>query len=243
MNTKRLLSYTRQAVDDYKMILPGDKVAVGISGGKDSIALLYALKALQRFYPNPFKLEAITVTLGFNDFDTVPIQALCDDLGIPYHVVSTQIADIVFNERAEKNPCSLCAKMRKGALYGFAKEHGFTKVAFGHHKDDIVETLMMSLFYEGRIHTFAPITYLDKSGITCIRPLIYCREHEIRSFIKKADLSIVKSPCPADGNTKREYMKQTLRDLSDDNRDLMKNMFRAVSNSQIDTWPNKNLLD
>lgn len=236
MKLQRLLSYTRKAVDKYQMINNGDKIAIGISGGKDSLALLYALKGLQRFYPNQFELEAITVSLGFDHFNLDKVDKLCESLDIPYTIVDTEIAHIVFEERKEKNPCSLCSKMRKGALIEAAVNKGCNKIALGHHKEDIVQTMMLSLFYEGRFNTFPPVTYLDRMKVHSIRPLMYVPEKEIISFKKKYDLPVVKNPCPADSNTKREYMKHLLDDLNRDNHGLIDRMFHAIEESSLDGW-------
>lgn len=166
MKLQQLLSFTRKAVDEYQMIETGDKIAVGISGGKDSLTLLYALSGLRRFYPKPFELTAVTVDLGYEKFHTEKIDALCRELGVPYHVIKTDIAHILFEERKESNPCSLCAKMRKGALNEAVKKLGYNKVAYAHHKDDIVETMILSLIFEGRFHSFSPKSYLDRMGLT-----------------------------------------------------------------------------
>ena len=162
MKLQKLLSYVRRAVDDYTMIETGDRIAVGISGGKDSLSLLVALKALQRFYPAKFELEAVSVSLGFESMDFSPIQRLCDEMGIKYTIVKTDIAEIIFDARKEKNPCSLCAKMRKGALNDAVESLGCNKIALGHNRNDIIETFFMAMFYEGRIYTFSPVTFLDK---------------------------------------------------------------------------------
>lgn len=236
MKLQQLLSQTRKAIDTYKMINDGDKIAIGVSGGKDSLALLYALKGLQRFYPNKFELEAITVSLGFENFDLTKIQSLCDELDINYTVVNTNIAEIIFDERKEKNPCALCAKMRKGALNEMAEKLGCNKIALGHHKEDIIETMMLSLFYEGRFHTFSPVTYLDRMKLYSIRPLMYVSEKEIIGFKNKYNLPVVKSPCPADGNTKREYMKNLLMSLEKENPGLMKRLYRSIESSNIKGW-------
>ena len=172
MKLQRVLSEVRKAVDDYRMIAEGDKIAVGISGGKDSLTLLYALSSLRRFYPHPFELVAVTVDLGFANLDLSEIKKLCEKLEVPYTVVKTQIGQIVFEQRQENNPCALCAKMRKGALNEAMKQLGCNKIAYAHHMDDVVETMMLSLLYEGRFHTFSPVTYLDDTGLTVIRPLI-----------------------------------------------------------------------
>ena len=185
MKLQQLMSQTRRAIDDYGMIHTGDKIAIGISGGKDSLTLLYALHGLQRFYPEKFDLEAITVDLGNPDFDLSHIRHLCETMQIPYTVVKTEIAQIVFEERKEKNPCSLCAKMRKGALNDAVKKLGCNKIAYAHHKDDIVETMMMSLIYEGHFYSFPPITHLDRTNLTVIRPLMYVSEADVKGFCRK----------------------------------------------------------
>ena len=172
MTLQQVLSYTRRAVDDYGLIEDGDKIAIGISGGKDSLTLLYALHGLKRFYPKKFDIMAITVDLGFGNLELEPIKKICGELDVPYEIIQTEIADIIFQERKETNPCSLCAKMRKGALNEKAKELGCNKIAYAHHKDDIVETMLMSLLFEGRFHTFSPKTYLDRMELTVIRPLM-----------------------------------------------------------------------
>lgn len=196
MKLQQLLSYTRRAVDDYHMIQEGDKIAIGISGGKDSLAMLYALHGLKRFYPVDFEIEAITVSLGFPGFDLSRIKALCEELNVHYTIVDTDIYDVVFNVRKESNPCALCAKMRKGALNQAIKETGCNKVAYAHHKDDVVETMLLSLIYEGRFHTFAPVTYLDRMDLTVIRPLMYVDEADVIGFRNKYDLPVAKVPAP-----------------------------------------------
>ena len=196
MKLQQLMSYTRRAIDDYNMIQDGDRIAIGISGGKDSLSLLYALHGLQRYYPKKFDLEAITVDLGHPDFDVSSIHSLCETMRVPYTVVKTEIARIVFDERNEKNPCSLCAKMRKGALNDTIKKLGCNKIAYAHHKDDIVETMMMSLIYEGHFYSFPPITHLDRTDLTVIRPLMYVSEADVKGFCNKYQLPVVKSPCP-----------------------------------------------
>ena len=173
MKLQRLLSLTRQAVDDYALIDSGDKIAVGISGGKDSLTLLYALHGLKRFYPNEFELSAITVDLGFENFDLSPVRSLCSELSVPFTVVPTDIGKILFETRKESNPCALCAKMRKGALNETAKQMGCNKIAYAHHRDDLIETMLLSLIYEGRFYAFSPKTFLDRTELTVIRPMIY----------------------------------------------------------------------
>lgn len=237
MKLQQVLSFTRRAVDDYHMIEAGDKIAIGISGGKDSLTLLYALHGLKRFYPKPFEIHAVTVDLGFQNLDLGKIEALCKELDVPYTIVKTEIADIVFEQRKESNPCSLCAKMRKGALNDAMKQIGCNKIAYGHHKDDLIETFLMSLIYEGRVHTFSPITYLDRMDVTVIRPLMYMKEVDVIGFVNKQNLPVVKSPCPADGNTKREYIKQLLARLNQENPGVKERMFTAIQNQNLEGWP------
>lgn len=236
MKLQQLLSYTRKAVDDYQMIQPNDKITVGISGGKDSLTLLYALKHLQRFYPNRFELSAITVHLGYPEFHLERIQALCEELHVPLHIVHTDIAQIIFEERRESSPCSLCAKMRKGALNAKAKELDCNKVAYAHHKDDIVETMLLSLIYEGRFYSFAPVTYLDRMDLTVIRPLMYVPESDVIGFLHRYELPVEKNPCPKDGFTRREYVKQLLKQLNQENPGVKDRMFTAIINGGIPGW-------
>ncbi len=231
---KRVLSHVRRAVDDYSMINEGDKIAVGVSAGKDSLTLLCALAELRRFYPKKFELIAITVDMGFDGTDFSPIKALCDELDVEYHIIETQISKVIFDVRKEKNPCSLCAKMRRGALYSGARNLGCTSVALGHHFDDVVETFMLNLFYEGRIGCFQPVTYLTQTEITLIRPMIYMPEKDVRYFAGKNTLPVVKSTCPADGNTEREEMKQLLRSLEKENKGLRYKIFGAIQRGEVD---------
>ena len=244
MKLQQLLSYTRKAVDDYQMIQPGDKIAIGISGGKDSLALLYALAGLRRFYPNPFELCAITVDLGFEGFDLSEIKALCEELQVPYYVQKTEIGEVVFQVREESNPCSLCAKLRKGAFNDKAKELGCNKSAYAHHKDDVIETMLMSMIYEGRYYTFAPVTYLDRMDITLIRPLIYVNEADIVGFKNLYELPIQKNPCPADGYTKREYAKDLIKQINEDSPGVAERLFHAVIDGPLPAWkrPEKEIM-
>lgn len=236
MKLQHLLSYTRRALDDYHMIEGGDKIAVGISGGKDSLTLLYALSELRRFYPLKFELEAITVNMGFKDIDFSGVARLCQQLEVNYTVVDTEIADIVFEHRKESNPCSLCAKMRKGAFNNKAKELGCNKEAYAHHYDDVIETMLMSLIYEGRYHCFSPVTYLERADITLIRPLIYVEEPDIKKFRNAYQLPVVKNPCPMDGYTKREYIKQLIKTLQSESPGLRERLFHAIQCSEISGW-------
>ena len=233
-NIKRVLSYVRRGVDDYSMIEEGDKIAVGVSAGKDSLTLLCAMADLRRFYPKKFELCAITVDMGFEGTDFSPIKELCEKLNVEYHIVPTQISKVIFDVRKEKNPCSLCAKMRRGALYGYAREIGFNKVALGHHFDDVVETFMLNLFFEGRLGCFQPVTYLSNTQITLIRPMIYMPEKDVRYFASKTELPVVKSSCPADGNTEREEMKKLLASLEKNNKGLRYRIFGAIQRGEID---------
>ncbi|MBE6630177.1 MAG: tRNA 2-thiocytidine(32) synthetase TtcA [Ruminococcaceae bacterium] len=234
MDTRRLLSFVRRAVDDYEMIQDGDRICVGISGGKDSLALLAGLAGLRYFYPKKFELVALTVDMGFDGVDYAGIEALCRELDVPYHVKKTEIAQIIFDIRKEKNPCSLCAKMRRGVLHSTAKELGCNKIAFGHHFDDVVETFMLNLFHEGRIGCFQPVTYLSRADITLIRPLVYMPEKDVRYFANREKLPVVKSPCPADGHTEREEMKKLLDTLERQHKGLRHRIFGAIARGEVD---------
>ncbi len=237
MKLQQVLSVTRKAIDDYHMIEAGDNIAIGISGGKDSLTLLYALSGLRRFYPKQFTLQAITVDLGFENLNLNEITKLCQEMDVPYHIVRTDIGKIIFEDRKESNPCSLCAKMRKGALNTAIKEAGCNKIAYAHHKDDVVETMLLSLIYEGRFHSFHPVTYLDRMDLTVIRPLIYMQEADVIGFINKYQVPVVKSPCPADGHTKREYVKELLRQINKETPGVKDRMFTAVQNHLTDWKP------
>ena len=239
MKLQKLLSYTRKAVDEYQLIDEGDRIAVGISGGKDSLAMLYALHGLSRFYPKHFEIEAVTVHLGNENLDFSPIKALCDELGIRYTVIPSEIYQIIFEERKEENPCSLCAKMRKGALNEAVKAMGCNKVAYAHHKDDLVETMLLSLIFEGRFHSFSPKTYLDRMDLTVIRPLIFVPEEDIIGFKNKYYLPIVKSVCPADGYTKRQYAKELVHQLNMEHPGAKERMFTAILNGNFQGWPER----
>ncbi len=232
---QKLLSPMRRAIEDYHMIAPGDRIGVGLSGGKDSLAVLLAAHALKRFYPIPFHLEALTLDLGMSEMDFSPLISLCESLSIPYTIQKTEIKQIVFDYRNEKSPCSLCANLRRGALNSLAKERGLNKIMLGHHFDDVVETFMLSLLYEGRISCFCPVTHLDRMDVTLLRPFIYLEEKEIRRFAKQESLPVVQNLCPAEGNTKRAYIKELLYDLDKENRGLKQRLFTAMRN-QVDGW-------
>ena len=233
---QQILSHLRRCVEDYDMIQAGDRIAVGVSGGKDSLVLLYAMAKLRAFYPLPFELHAITVHPGVPEMDFGPVARLCEDLNVPYHLLQTEIFDIIFNHRKEKNPCSMCAKMRRGAIHNAMKEHNLNKVALGHHFDDAVETFFLSLFYEGRLSCFQPVTFLDRTGITQIRPLLYCGEGMVRNAALRHQLPIVQNPCPADGNTRRQEVKELVERLRKDYPNLKDYVFGAMQRLPLPEW-------
>ena len=229
----------RRAVDDYDMILDGDKVAVGVSGGKDSMLLLLALSHLRRFYPRRFELEAVTVELGFEGMDFTPVKELCEELEVPYTCLRTDIKEVVFDVRREDNPCSLCAKMRRGAINDLIRQRGVSKLALGHHFDDAVETFMMSLLFEGRLSCFRPVTYLDRSGVTQIRPLIYCGEQKIANLAAQLNVPVVENPCPQDKASKRWEIKQLLKGMCADYPDMKSKIFGAMQRMPLPGWEPK----
>lgn len=237
MKLQRLLSLIRQAVDQYEMIEEGDHIAIGISGGKDSLTLLWGLAHLQKFYPKHFSLSAITVDMGIDTMNLEPIKALCQEIQVPYEIVPTEIGKILFDIRKETNPCSLCAKLRKGALNNKALEMGCNKIAYAHHKDDLIETAMMSLLYEGRFYAFSPVTHLDRTDLTVIRPLMFVSEADVKGFRNKYQLPVCKNPCPMDGHTRREYVKNLIHTLNMENPGVKDRLFRAVIEGHIDGWP------
>lgn len=239
MKESQLLSLTRQAVDKYNMICEKDRIAVGISGGKDSMTMLWALSRLQHFYPAHFELEAITVNTGVPDMDFAAAKEYCAKLGVNYTIVDTQIYDIVFTGRKEENPCSLCSKMRKGTLNEKALELGCNKVAYAHHKDDLVETFLMSMLYEGRLHTFSPVTHLEKTGLTVIRPLIQITENNIIGFKNRYDIPVIKNLCPEDGKTTREDMKNLIRQLNKENAGARDRIYTAITGGSLSDWPER----
>lgn len=233
---QRLTGLLRRCVEDYNMIEDGDKIAVGISGGKDSMTLLRLMAALREYYPKKFELEAITIDLGFPGMDFSPVEELCRELEVPYTIVPTQIKTIIFDYRKEKNPCSMCAKMRRGALNEAIRARGISKIALGHHYDDAVETFLMSLLYEGRISCFQPVTNLDRTGVIQIRPMLYIEERDIRSFVKRMELPVVENDCPADKNTKREEIKTLIKELSHQYPNLKNNVFGAMQRYPLVEW-------
>lgn len=227
---KPLLAKIRRASREYGLIQPYDKIAVGLSGGKDSTVLLYALSVLQKTLPFPFELQGISLDVGWNN-DYQIVGEYCRSLGIPFHLEQTNIGRIVYEERKESNPCSLCANMRRGAINNTAKQLGCNKVALGHHLDDALETFLMSLVFEGRMHTFAPRTYLTRADITVIRPMIYVYEKDIISIANKLDLPVVPNNCPADGITKRHSMKEEMARFETMNATVKERMLNAVTTS------------
>ena len=225
---QKILSSMRKAIEEYQMIEENDKIAICLSGGKDSITLLYAFKALQRFYPKKFEIIAISINPGFDFFDTKLLQNICDNVGVPLFLEKSNAREIVFDIRKEKNPCSLCANLRRGAINSVAIREGCNKIALGHNEDDVLETFLLNLFYTGNIGTFSPVSYMDRSGITLIRPLIYTPEKETKRFIKKNNLSVMPKVCPMDGSSKREYMKQMIYDMQKDIKMVRANLFGAI---------------
>ena len=232
---QKLLGLMRRCIDDYDMIRPEDRIAVGVSGGKDSLVLLQLLAELRKFFPKPFALEAITIDMGLG-MDYSGIATLCEKLDVPYHLIKTEIGPIIFDHRKEKNPCSLCAKMRRGALNQAILDLGFNKLALGHHYDDAVETFVMSLIYEGRISCFQPVTDLDRTGIIQIRPMLYIHEKTVDNFAKRLELPVVENRCPVDKTTKREEIKQLIYDLSQTYPDLKERIFGAMQRLPLPEW-------
>lgn len=226
----------RRAVDDYRMIEEGDTIAVGVSGGKDSLLLLAALQHLSTYYPKHFRVEAVTIELGFPGMDFTPVKTYCENIGVPYTCLKTDIKEIVFDVRQEDNPCSLCAKMRRGAINDAITQRGITKLALGHHFDDAVETMMMSLLFEGRISCFRPVTYLDRSGVTQIRPLIYVGEKKIAALAQELQLPVVENPCPQDKTSKRYEIKTLLAQMSRDYPDMKSKIFGAMQRLPLPGW-------
>ena len=236
---QHMLSLFRSCVDDYRMIAEGDRIAVGVSGGKDSLTLLVLLAELRKFYPLSFALEAFSVDMGLEGMDFSGIAALCHRLEVPFHRIPTQIGPILFEYRKEKNPCSLCAKMRRGALGKAITEAGIHKIALGHHRDDAVETFVMSLLYEGRISCFEPVTYLDRSGVTQIRPMLYIPEKTVVHFAERYELPVLHNTCPADKHTKREEVKELISEMITRYPGLKDKLFGAVQRYPLHNWERK----
>ncbi len=238
LKIRRLLSRVRCAVDDYDMIADGDKIAVGISGGKDSLALVSALSEMRRFYPKKYEVCGIMVDMGFEGCDYTPIVDFFSDAGIEFRIVRTELAKIIFDVRKEPNPCSLCSRMRRGILHQTAKEMGCNKLALGHHYDDVLDTFVMNLFNEGRLGTFSPVTYLDRRDITVIRPLILTPEKDILYFVRHNDIPVFKSPCPEDKHTDREKYKNLINELDRENDGLKHRIFKAIQKAGLDGYKN-----
>ena len=232
---QKLMGLVRRCVHDYRMIEAGDKIAVGVSGGKDSLVLLVLLSGLREYFDKPFALEAITIDMGLG-MDYGEVEKLCADIGVPYTVVKTEIGPIIFDHRKEKNPCSMCAKMRRGALNQAILDKGFNKLALGHHYDDAVETFLMSLLFEGRISCFQPVTNLDRTGIVQIRPMLYIHEKTVDNFARRQELPVLQNRCPVDKHTKREEVKQLLFDLSKTYPDMKERIFGAMQRLPLPAW-------
>ena len=233
---QHILGLVRRCVEDYRMIAPNDRLAVGVSGGKDSLLTLVALAQLRRFYPIPFTLEAITLEMGMPGMDFSPVAALCETLEVPYQRIQVPVYQIVFEERREKNPCSLCAKLRRGSLNTALTERGIHKIALGHHYDDAIETLLMNLLFEGRIGCFQPVTHLNRTDVTQIRPLLYCREDEIRRTAERLRLPVVHNPCPADGSSRRQEIKELIGQLEKTYPDLKQKLFGSIQRYPLYGW-------
>lgn len=233
---QQLLGRVRRCVEDYRMIEAGDRIAVGVSGGKDSLVTLLALARLRRFLPTPFTLEAITLEMGMPEMDYTPVAQLCEELDVPYTRINVPVYEILFEERKEKNPCSLCAKLRRGSLNTALTERGISKIALGHHYDDAVETLMMNLLFEGRIGCFQPVTFLDRTGVTQIRPLLYCHEEEIQRIANREKLPIVHNTCPIDGHSRRQEVKELLGSMEKTYPDLKQKIFGAMQRYPLYGW-------
>ena len=233
---QHILGQVRRCVEDYHMIEAGDKVAVGVSGGKDSLLTLTALARLRDFYPISFQLEAITLETGTPGMSFDAVAELCRELEVPYTRIHAPVYQIVFEERKEKNPCSLCAKLRRGSLNTALTERGIHKIALGHHYDDAIETLLMNLLFEGRIGCFQPVTYLDRTGITQIRPLLYCREDDIRRTVERLRLPVVHNPCPANGSTRRQEVKDLIHQLEGRYPDIKQKLFGSLQRYPLYGW-------
>ena len=236
---QRILSHMRKAIEEYKMIEEGDKIAICLSGGKDSITMLHAFKSLQKFYPNNFEIIAISIDPGFEFFDTEFLKSICDNLEIPLYIEKSNAKEIVFDIRKEKNPCSLCANLRRGVINSIAIREGCNKIALGHNQDDVLETFLLNLLYTGNISTFSPVSYMDRSKITLIRPLVYTPEKEINRFIRKNNFSVMPKVCPMDGTSKREDMKQLIFTLTKDIPMVRANLFGAIKRN-LEDWNSKN---
>lgn len=236
MTLQKLYSYTRQCIQQFDLIQDGDKIAIGISGGKDSLTLLYALAGLRKFLPKKFEIIAVTADLGFGEFDISEIRKLCEELEVEYHLIKTDIAEILHQKIQKGTYCAMCAKLRKGAINNFAKDKGCNKVAYAHHQDDMIETMMLSLIYEGQFYCFGPKTYYKEADITVIRPLINIPEKNVIGFRNKYSLPCVKNPCPHDGVTRRQYIKNLVAQINRDNPGVKTKMYNAILKGKIYEW-------
>ena len=236
MDLDRFTGYVRRCADDYHMLCAGDRVAVGVSGGKDSMALLAALAHLRRYHPSHFELEAVTIDMGFPGMDFAPVAAWCDAHAVPYTIIKTDIREIVFDVRQEDNPCSLCSKMRRGALNDAMKQRGCNKLALGHHFDDAVETFLMNLLFTGQLACFKPATYMSRADVTQIRPMLYLGEGTIASLVRDEGLPLVPTTCPEDKESKREEIKLLIKRLSAEYPDLKDKVFGAMQRLPLDGW-------
>lgn len=235
---QKIAGVIRRAVTEYSMIEDGDVIALGISGGKDSVCLLAGLAKLRQFAGIDFTIKAVTLDPCFGGVQTdySPIEELCGRLGVEYHILRTDIGQIVFDIRREASPCSLCARMRRGALHDAAKEMGCNKIALGHHKDDAIETFMMNLFNEGRVGCFSPVSYLSRKDLTLIRPLALAEESQVAAAVARNSLPVVKSVCPADGVTSRQWTKEWLREMEREHEGIKRRIFTALRSSHINGW-------
>lgn len=233
---KKIIGNIRKALREYNMIENGDKIAVGVSGGKDSLTLLMALKNLQMYYDKTFDFIAVSINPNFDFFDINLIENFCNSLSIPLIIENSHSKEIVFDIRKEKNPCSLCANLRRGILNSIAIRENCNKIALGHNEDDVIETFILSLFYNGNVHTFAPKSYMDRSKITVIRPLIYLSEKDIKSFINRNKIAVMNKCCPMDGNSKRENIKEMISDLQKNIPNIKSNLYGAIKRSNIQGW-------
>lgn len=237
---QKILSHMRKAIEEYNMIEENDKIALCLSGGKDSITMIHAFKALQRFYPKKFEIVAISIDPGFEFFDTIFLKEICDNLEIPLFIEKSNAKEIVFDIRKEKNPCSLCANLRRGVINSIAIREGCNKIALGHNQDDVLETFLLNLLYTGNIGTFSPVSYMDRTKITLIRPLIYTPEKDTKRFIRKNNLTVMPKVCPMDGTSKRENMKKLIFFLSKEIPMVRANIFGAIQRN-LKEWSNKNV--
>lgn len=233
---QQILSYMRKAINDYDMIQEGDKIAVALSGGKDSTAMLMGFKNLQIFFQKKFEIIAVSIDPGFEHFDRSILERTCEKVGVKLIIEESHAKEIVFDIRKEKNPCSLCANIRRGILNSVVNREGCNKIAIGHNQDDVIETLLLNLFYAGNFSTFAPVSYMDRSNVTLIRPLIYAPEKDIKKFVKRNNIEVMPKACPMDGNSKREEIKNLIYEMNRENPMLKANLFGAIKRRQINGW-------